>query len=113
MIILNLKAINNYRCFQNLMLNLFNNDIFAIDEEKNVTGTEMDCIYPTLDRGIERVSRCCDDLFFGNFVPCPDRITGLDRVKGEPWNPQIPWLPSFKISRVQILATSACLLADG
>lgn len=63
MIILNLEVINGYRSFQDFMLNLFNNGIFAIDKNKNVTGTEMDSFRPALDRRVEGVCRCSNDLF--------------------------------------------------
>ena len=111
MVILNMEIIDGYRRFQNLVLNFLDNDIFAIDEDKNVTGTEMDSFRPTLDRRVERVCRCSNDLFAadkhmnkficlvdvcfndflecnipGLFIPCPDLIAGSDSFDGEPWD---------------------------
>ena len=39
------------------MLDLFHDDIFAVDKDENVTRAEVRCICPALDRTIERVRR--------------------------------------------------------
>ena len=63
MVILNLEVIYRYRSFENLVLHLLDNDIFTIDENKNITRPKVNCIRPTLNRGIEGVGRCRNDLF--------------------------------------------------
>ena len=89
--------------FQQLMLNLFDNDILAIEHNENITGSEVNCACPTLDRRIERMHRRTGDLFpvhlymnpflslipedlnnflecglAGFFIGCPHEVTGLD-----------------------------------
>ena len=39
------------------MLDLFHDDIFAVDKDENVTRAKVRCIHPALDRTIERVRR--------------------------------------------------------
>ena len=53
MIILNLEIVNSNRCFQNLMLYFLDNYILAVDENEDITGTELNRIRPSLDGGIE------------------------------------------------------------
>ncbi len=57
MVILDLEIINFDRVLQQLMLDFFDYDILAIDEDENVARAEMRCIRPALDRTIERVRR--------------------------------------------------------
>ncbi len=100
MIILNLEIIYLNWCFQDLVLNLLNNDIFAIDQNQNIAGTEVNRIRPALDGGVEGVAGCGYDLlavyenvdqFIGFIdirlhdpfegyvsrflIPCPDKIS--------------------------------------
>ena len=63
MIVLNLKVICRFRAFQQLMLNLFDNNILAVKHNENITGSEINCACPTLNRGIERMHRRTGDLF--------------------------------------------------
>ena len=99
MVILNLEVIDRYRSFENLMLHLLDNDIFAIDEDKDITSTKVYRSRPALYRGIEGMGRCTYDLFTiyeymdklvgfvdvglnnllksnvsGFFIPCPDEV---------------------------------------
>ena len=85
------------------MLDFFNDDIFAVDKDENVTRPEFTGLCPALDRRIERMSRRCNDFFAvcpdmnqlvrlvdigfdnlfqrnipGIFIPCPDQIANLD-----------------------------------
>jgi hypothetical protein len=41
MIILNLEVIDSNRCFENLMLDLFDNNIFSVDKNQYVTGPKI------------------------------------------------------------------------
>ena len=59
--VLNLKVICCLRAFKQFMLNLFDND--AIEHNENITGSEVNCACPTLDRRIERMHRRAGDLF--------------------------------------------------
>lgn len=107
MIILNLKVEYRDRRFKDLMLYLFDDDILAVDEDQDITGTEMNRICPALDRRVERVGRRGNDLFAihehmdqlvglvdiglynflrsdlaGFLVPGPDHVSCLDRLYG-------------------------------
>jgi len=62
MVILDLKIIDLNRILQQLMLDFFDYDILAIDEDEDITRAEMRSIRPALNRAIERVRRCCNDL---------------------------------------------------
>ena len=55
--ILNLEIICCLRAFQQLMLNLFDNDILAIEHDEDITSSEVNCACPTLFGDIERVFR--------------------------------------------------------
>ena len=57
MIIRNLEVIDLDRAFEQLMLDLFHDDILTVDKDENVTRAEVRCIRPALDRTIERVRR--------------------------------------------------------
>ena len=63
MIPLNLEVVDFNRGFQQLMLHLLHNDIFAIDQNQDVTRTKMHRRRPALDRGIEGMRRRRYDLF--------------------------------------------------
>ena len=56
MIIFYLEVINLDRAFQKFMLDLFNNNILAIDQDQNITSTEVNRIRPALDRTVERLT---------------------------------------------------------
>ena len=56
-VVCDLEIVDLDRTFQQLMLNLFYDDILTIDKDENVTRTEVRCIRPALDRTIERVRR--------------------------------------------------------
>ena len=85
------------------MLNLFDNDILAVKHDKDISGAEVNCACPTLDRRIERMHRRAGDLFpvhlymnpflslipeglhdffqrslAGFFIGCPYNVAGLD-----------------------------------
>ena len=60
---LNLKVIDRYRCFKNLVLNLLDDHILAIKKLKSITGTEIYRVSPTLLWHPERVCWCRGDLF--------------------------------------------------
>ena len=44
MIILNVEVIDCYRRFENLVLNFFDNDVFSVDKDENVTRAELCCL---------------------------------------------------------------------
>ena len=62
MIVLDLKVIDLDGAFEQLVLDFFDDDIFAVDQDKNVPRTEVRCIRPALDRAIERVRRRGNDF---------------------------------------------------
>ena len=62
MIIRNLEVIDLDRAFEQLMLDLFHDDIFAVDQDENVARAEVRRIRPALDRTIERVRRRGNDF---------------------------------------------------
>ena len=84
--VLNLEVICYLWTFKQLMLNLFDNDILAIEHNENITGSEVNCACPTLDGRIERMHRCTGNLltvhlymnpFLGLILlvnPCPNYI---------------------------------------
>ena len=57
MILLDLEIIDLDRAFEQLVLDFFDNDVFSVDEDENITRAEVRCIRPALDRTIERVRR--------------------------------------------------------
>ncbi len=57
------------------MLDLFHDDIFAVDQDENVTRTEVRCIRPALDRTIERVRRRGN-----NFLAAHENVRQLGRL---------------------------------
>ena len=63
MVILNLEVINLNRAFQQLMLDPFHNDIFAVDQDQNITSTELNSLCPALDRRIEGMSGRAGNFF--------------------------------------------------
>ena len=58
----NVEVVDVDRRFQKFVLNLLNNYIFAVDEDKDISRSEMDRIRPTFDRGIEGMPRRGYDL---------------------------------------------------
>ena len=103
MIVLNLEVICGFRTFKQFMLNLFDNNILAVEHDKNITCSKVNCACPTLDRRIERMHRRAGDLFTvhlymnpflglipeglnnffkcslaGFFIGCPYKVAGLN-----------------------------------
>ena len=62
MIILDLEVIDFDRVFEQLVLDFFDNDVFTIDENENITRAEVRRIRPALGRTIERVRRRGNDF---------------------------------------------------
>ena len=62
MIVLDLKVIDLDGAFEQLVLDFFDDDIFAVDQDENVTRAEVRRIRPALDRTIERVRRRGNDF---------------------------------------------------
>ena len=114
MIILNLEIIYLDWAFEQLMLHFLHNDIFAVDEDENVTRAEVCRIRPALDGTVERVRRCGNDFLAideyvrqlrrfvdigfndllernisGFFVPCPDIGLCSIRISPTASEPQI------------------------
>ena len=58
----NLKVINLYRIFKDLMLYLFNNNIFSVNRNKDIAGAKLTCSSPTLLRHVKRMLICANDL---------------------------------------------------
>jgi len=65
MVIFNLEVICRFRTFKQFVLNLLNNDILAVEHNKDISCTEINSTCPTLLRNIERMHRCADDLLTG------------------------------------------------
>ena len=63
MIILNLEVICRFRTFKQFVLNLLDNDILAVEHNKDISCTEINSTCPTLLRNIEWMHRCAGDLF--------------------------------------------------
>ena len=57
-----LKVINRYGRFKDLMLNLFYNNVLAVEKLQAVSGAKSDRIRPSFLRHIKRVRGCCRDL---------------------------------------------------
>ena len=57
MIILDLEVIDLDWAFKQLVLDFFDNDVFTIDENENITRAEVCRICPALGGAIERVRR--------------------------------------------------------
>ena len=62
-IVLNLEVVDCNRCFENLVLNLFHNDVFTVYKNEDVPGSQVNRICPTLYGRVEGMGRCCDDFF--------------------------------------------------
>ena len=108
MIILNLEVIDLDGAFEQLVLDFFNNDVFPVDKNQNISRAEVRSVRPALRRTIKRVRRRGNDLLtvdenmrqfirfidvgFDNplqghvsacLVPCPDEIPNIDLLD---WN---------------------------
>ena len=108
MIILNLEVIDLDGAFEQLVLDFFNNDVFPVDKNQNISRAEVRSVCPALRRTIKRVRRRGNDLLtvdenmrqlirfidvgFDNplqghvsacLVPCPDEIPDIDLLN---WN---------------------------
>lgn len=68
MIVLDLEVIDLDRAFEQLVLDFFDDNIFAVDQNENIPRPEFAGLCPALDRRIERMSRRCNDFF----AVCPD-----------------------------------------
>ena len=103
MVILNLEVICRFRTFKQFVLYLLDNDILAIEHNKDISCTEINSTCPTILGNIERMHRCAGDLLTvhlymnpflglipeglnnflecglaGFFIGCPYVITGLN-----------------------------------
>ena len=74
MIVLDLEVIDLDGAFEQLVLDLFDDNIFAVDTDENVTRAEVRCIRPALDRTIERVRRRSN-----NFLAFDENMRQLGR----------------------------------
>lgn len=108
MIILNLEVIDLDGAFKQLVLDFFNNDVFPVDKNQNISRAEVRSVRPALRRTIKRVRRRGNDLLtvdenmrqfirfidvgFDNplqshvsacLVPCLDEIPDIDLLN---WN---------------------------
>ena len=52
-VIRNIEVVDGYRSFKDFMLDFFDNYILAVDENEDITGTELNRIRQSLDGGIE------------------------------------------------------------
>ena len=62
MIILNLEVIDLDGAFEQLVLDFFNNDVFPVDKNQNISRAEVRSVRPALRRTIKRVRRRGNDL---------------------------------------------------
>jgi len=84
MIVLDLEVIDLDGAFEQLVLDLFDDNIFAVDKDENVTRPEVRRIRPALDRTIERVRwRSNNFLAFDEYVRQLRRLIdiGFDGLK--------------------------------
>ena len=84
MIVLDLEVIDLDGAFEQLVLDFFDDDIFAVDKDENVTRAEVRRIRPALDRTIERVRwRSNNFLDFDEYVRQLRRLIdiGFDGLK--------------------------------
>ena len=75
MIVLDLEVIDLNGAFEQLVLDFFDDDIFAVDKDENVTRAEVRRIRPSLDRAIERVRRRGN-----NFLAFDEYVRQLGRL---------------------------------
>ena len=105
-IICNLEIIDLDRVLQQLMLHLFNDGIFAVEKDENVTRAEVRRIRPALDRTIERVRRRSNNfLAFDEYVRQLGRLVDIgfdDRLERN--------VPGFFIPRPNKVPRSAASL---
>ncbi len=59
---LNLKVIRRFRAFQQLVLNLLDDNIFTVKGDENIPRAELAGTCPALDRRVERVIRRAGDF---------------------------------------------------
>lgn len=106
-VILDMEIVDSDWCFENLVLNLLNNYILAVDQNQYVAGTELCRLSPSFDGGVERMSGCCYNFFLvhenmdqlvcfidigldnlfdanrtGSFIPCPYLVASLNLLNG-------------------------------
>ena len=62
MIVLDLEVVNLNRAFEQLVLDLFDDNIFTVDEDENIARTEVCRVRPALGGAVERMRRCSNDL---------------------------------------------------
>ena len=62
MILLDLEVVDLDRVFEQLVLDLFDDNIFAVDEDENITRAEVRRVCPALGRTIERMRRRGNDF---------------------------------------------------
>ena len=123
--LLNLKVINRDRTFKQLMLNLFDNDVFSVDGDEDISCAELTRRRPTLYGRVEGVLARADDRFavdgnvdkLGGFVSeklndalqfgfarfgigCPYKVSGFDLFNGNVASSVLP------IKRTEIASLS-------
>ena len=57
MVAVNVEVVDIDRCFKKLVLDFFNDDVLAVNENQNITCAKMDGIRPPLYRRIEFMPR--------------------------------------------------------
>lgn len=102
--VFDLEVVNLNRALKQFVLDLFQHGVFAVQQNEDITRSELRCACPALLRYVERVRRRCDDLFAvdrqmnqfvgfvdiglddllernlaGFFVPRPDAVARPDR----------------------------------
>ena len=61
-VVRDLEIVNLDRAFQQFVLNLLDDHIFAVDEDKDISGTEVYSVRPALGGGIERMTGCANNF---------------------------------------------------
>ena len=61
--ILNLEVINRNGCFEEFMLDLLNDNVFAVDGNEDIACAELTSLCPSLYRRVEGVLVGADDRF--------------------------------------------------
>lgn len=62
MIVLNLEVVNLNRAFQQLVLDFFDDNIFAVDEDENIARAEVCRVRPALGGAVERMRSRSNDF---------------------------------------------------
>ena len=98
--ILNIKVINSYWFFKKFMLNNLNYSVLAINQYKNISGAQPNCICPSLNRTVEWMAGCANNFFSVN-LKVNQLVSFIDIGLKDPFQRNIP---SFFIPSPNVVA---------